>query len=120
MMELKALICAQCGGQLDPVTYKCPYCGTAHKLIHDNGAYNLVVIKTGPAEVLKAETRLDYSDLNRMPEEALASLVADKLFHSLANGIKPFIELEAADDYMTGGKVFRARLLVVPPGRRIN
>ena len=26
---MKALICTQCGGQIDPVTYRCSACGTA-------------------------------------------------------------------------------------------
>ena len=120
MAELKPLICKRCGGALDPVTLKCSYCGTYHKIDSDDGLVRQVryIVDRPGVEVLGVQQAFNRWELANMPKEAIAEITHRSLCGKLAEALYPYMEFEMSDDYRTDSAIIRGRLRVVKPDYR--
>ena len=118
MAELKPLICKRCGGALDPVTLKCSYCGTWHKVEPDMAREVRYIVDRPGVEVLGVQQAFGRWDLANMPRDAIERITRRGLCEKLAEALYPYMEFEMSDDYFTGNAIIRGRLRVVKPDYR--
>ena len=117
MAELKPLICKRCGGALNPITLKCPYCGTYHKFDETFEATRIIVDRPG-VEVLGVQQAFNRWELANMPKDVIERITHRGLCGKLAEALYPYMEFEMSDDYFTDSAIIRGRLRVVKPDYR--
>ena len=120
MAELKALICKRCGGALDRVTLKCPYCGTYHKWNPDYGmlkATRIVVDRPG-IEVLQKKIAISNDALLAMPQGEAVDYAQRSICESISESLNPYIEFYSERDIVTLDTIVMGRLRVVKPDYR--
>ena len=87
---MKKYVCECCGGQINPATMKCEYCGTQYK--HDIEDHIIRFetymnpVDTFRAEVQYTDEELKFVPLETVSEHAMRSL-AGKLSESIANNM---------------------------------
>lgn len=91
---MKALICKQCGGQIDPTTYICQSCGTAYErpqapvyrteTIHEDPQFATI----GASVEITDELLMFHGN----PTE-VARVAIEDITHQLAEAIMPFVEI---------------------------
>lgn len=110
---MKALICECCGGQINPRTYKCEYCGTAYKRDADD---NIIRIETFHNPVK------EYTSSMEIPPEVSLCLGKDvgryaveQLANHLTEAIAECMELVYTYDPMRMSHRITARVRMVEP-----
>ena len=94
-MSLEALICKQCGGQIDRTTLVCPHCNTAYKMSYDRV---LIHRQLEPNEVvLGAHVSFDPRYLRYDGQRAI-EYETENLTYQLAQQLLPFMEVETKVD----------------------
>ena len=87
---MKKYVCECCGGQINPATMKCEYCGTQYKHDIENHVIRLETyinpVDTFRAEVQYTDKELEFVPLETVSEHAMRSLVG-KLSESIANNM---------------------------------
>lgn len=119
MSKLEPLVCPQCGGKINRITYICEYCGTQFK-------------KDGPSwsnpvqfEVLRPGTHVFVSQM-RIPEEMIyhmgakeaGELALRRMAEEFAECLIPYMDIETCkdeQDFLHLSTTMRARIRVVEP-----
>ena len=117
MAELKPLICKRCGGALDPVTLKCPYCGTYHKFDETFEATRIIVDRPG-IEVLQKKIAISNAALFAMPQGEMVDYARRSICESISESLNPYIEFYSERDIATLDTIVMGRLRVVKPDYR--
>ena len=117
---MKALVCENCGGKINPNTLQCEYCGTQYKEEFKDGAIQHIVVQSCPAEIKVLATRVSVSEemMYRMPPERIAEFTMKDITRSLAEALAPFVKLETERDPMARTQVIRGTVRVVEPDFR--
>lgn len=93
---MKALICKNCGGQINPNTHKCDFCGTYY---HEEVTYEIVQerddLQTIAAHIeVPFDGRCDMpSELSKNISEADSHMAIDLLREKIADAILPFMDI---------------------------
>lgn len=94
-MDLKALVCTQCGGLIDKSTLVCQHCGTAYTMERQN---TLVIKELNPNEViLGASTIIDPERLSHFGNVVIEDSI-ERLTYNLASQLVPFMEVQTDVD----------------------
>lgn len=99
---LKALICKQCGGQIDPITYVCKSCDTSY----EKPQTTISIVNEDP-EYATINTDVDISGLflSRVCTDDVADIAFKEIRNRIVEAIMPFVGIKIAynvrDDYMT-------------------
>ena len=94
-MDLKALVCTQCGGLIDKNTLVCQYCGTAYTMERQN---TLVIKELNPNEViLGASAVIDPEHLSHFGNIVIEDSI-EQLTYNLASQLVPFMEVQTEVD----------------------
>lgn len=94
-MDLKALVCTQCGGLIDRNTLVCSYCGTAYTMERQN---TLVIKEINPNEViLGASATIDPEHLSHFGNIVIEDSI-EQLTYNLASQLVPFMEVQTEVD----------------------
>lgn len=94
-MDLKALVCTQCGGQIDRETLTCKHCGTAYTMDRKN---TLIIQEMDPNEtMIGASVDLNPLDLKFGGEDYIEYSISE-LSHQLASQLIPFMEVQTEVD----------------------
>ena len=121
-IELKALRCKRCGGELDRDTLRCPYCGTYHMIDEKAAAFDvplapppLIVIDRPGAKVLTAAMMVRNEELAHSAYNAdcLRAYVKHSLAAKLAEVLEPEMQLEIEDDPFREGQIVRGRIRIL-------
>lgn len=100
--RMKPLICKQCGGQIDPITYVCKSCDTAYKK-----PQTTISIANEDSEYATFQTDVDISGLflSRVCTDDVADIAIKEIRNRIAEAIMPFVEIKTGynirDDIMT-------------------
>lgn len=115
-MELKALICTCCGGQIDRPTLTCKMCGTAF-MLDKNDAPAPIEIKLTRENVhtLACAEYIPREMLVRDDAEEYTEYVLRKMARSIADKLLPYIEHESIYDPKTQTVNTYGRLRVIKP-----
>lgn len=111
---MKALICECCGGQIDPNTMKCKYCGTAYERDEQD---TVVRIKTIPSPVRIYEAQIDVDNLvvNEIGEDNAAKMAVTQLSRKIADAIVENMEIDCQYDPIYNAHKVRAIVRIVKP-----
>ena len=93
---MKALTCTKCGGQIDPHTHKCNFCGTyyqeevIYEMIHERDDFHTIA----------AHVEVPYyrgynsSELSKHIAETDSHYAIDLLREKIADAILPFMDVD--------------------------
>ena len=95
---MKALICTQCGGQIDPLTYRCHACGTAYEK-PVSPVHEVKVVSESPL-FASIGARVDVSALylHNGDITGIAEMAMKDITHQLAEAITPFVDVQTGYD----------------------
>lgn len=112
MIELKALVCECCGGQIDRRTMRCKYCGTEYYVKDENvfrvETYNAPVKEMMAGMSIPREAVLNYGDEYR-------KFVLEKLSRKLADEMLDCMQVHSGYDPLTQEYVVKARVKAIVP-----
>lgn len=94
-MDLKALVCTQCGGQIDRETLTCKHCGTAYTMDRKN---TLIIQEMDPNEtMIGASAVIDPEHLSHFGNVVIEDSI-EQLTYNLASQLVPFMEVQTEVD----------------------
>jgi hypothetical protein len=105
-------ICECCGGQINPYTMKCEYCGTQYKN-EDEKVFRIETFQS-KVQTFKSVYNLPDEYLVRHPKEA-SEIAIHHVANQLADIIAPYCEYMVEDDPMCRQKRICARIKIVEP-----
>lgn len=114
-MELKPLICPNCGGAVNRERRVCEYCGTSFQFETDTQVFRIEHF-TSPTRVLSAEAIIPNELHALAPEEVIPHAkreIAEKLVDGLLQG--DMIEFRSEMDFKYCQQIISARLRVLDP-----
>ena len=117
---MKKYICECCGGQINPLTMQCEYCGTQYK--KENEEVFRIETFQGKVQTFKSAYSISDEHLMRYPKEA-SEIALHHVANQLAQVIAPYCEYQVEDDPFSRQKRIYARIKIVEPmnkGLRIN
>lgn len=117
---MKALICKNCGGSINPRTLKCEYCGTQYKEEFADVPVRPLVIQSFPESIKVLATKVEVSEfmMRDVPPERIAEFTMVDIARSLAEALAPYIKLETERDPVRMTQVIRGTVRVVEPDFR--
>lgn len=93
---MKALTCKNCGGQINPNTHKCDFCGTYY---HEEVTYE-IVRENDDFQTIAAHIEVPFygrcdmpSELSKDISEADSHMAIDLLREKIADAILPFMDI---------------------------
>lgn len=110
MFEPKPLLCQSCGGQIDRVTRKCPYCGTQYELPE---GIKIVVDRPGVHKI-RCEARVINEMMRSSPEEA-TEMTLRQMRSQVADGLLAYMRFVTEEDPMTMCQIIRGEVSVLEP-----
>lgn len=117
---MKALICKNCGGGINPNTLKCEYCGTQYREEFTDGLVRPLVVQSCPANIKVLGTQVSVSEwmFRDVPPERIAEFTMKDISRSLAEALAPYIKLETERNPVTMTQIIRGTVRVVEPDFR--
>lgn len=109
---MKKYICECCGGQINPRTMQCEFCGTRYK--EENETVYRIETFQGKVQTFKSVYNMPDEYLARYPKEA-SEIAIRHVTSQLADMIAPYCEYTVEDDPMRMGKRIYARIKLVEP-----
>ena len=115
MIDLKPLVCANCGGQIDRNTMKCPFCDTQYHRQRDETIINYIVDRPGVHRLL-ATIRVP-DQMARHDPDAASEFVLNRLRHEIADGLLAYMKIETANDFdpLSRCQIIRGEVRVLDP-----
>ena len=115
MTDMKPLVCANCGGQIDRSTMKCPFCDTQYHRQRDNAVIHYIVDRPG-VHRLRATIRVD-DQMARHDPGAASEYVLNRLRHEIADGLLAYMKIETAKDFdpLSRCQIIRGEVRVLDP-----
>ena len=115
---MKALICTQCGGRINPEKMRCEYCGTRYEHTEDLVKPLRIIYSSGVrAQILQSQVAFDNQDLNYISDaDEIARIVHSRITAQLAEALEPYVEYTVQEDPEYLRQVIRGRVRVLPPG----
>jgi len=105
-------ICECCGGQINPRTMQCEYCGTHYK--KEDGQVLRIETFQGKVQTFKSALDIDDDYLIRYPKEA-SEIAIHQVANELASMIAPYCEYEIEDAPFRRQKRLHAMIKIVEP-----
>lgn len=124
---MQALRCEYCGGHIDPVTYKCQYCGTQYLKPKDEYIPSylhkpLVVVRHAQCQLFRAQSVIDRYEYENMKRIGIPieQEVKHRLVREMAEKLTNVVKVEERESYDEYGSaiVYRADIRVVDPSYR--
>lgn len=115
-MDLRPYICKCCGGQINPATMLCEYCGT----YHDDPALRRLTITTKvPGEhTLRCQVAINREDMLYNPE-GTRDYALRELREQIADGLLAYMKITTSTDHsacwMESTEIIRGEVRVVDP-----
>ena len=113
---MKALVCTQCGGKVNPAKMRCEYCGTHYEQNID--LTKPLRITYGPhAQVLKCSLAAPSEFINSLTDaEEVSRMIHSEITRRMAEALEPYVDYEIQEDPTLHMQVVRGRVRVLPPG----
>lgn len=123
-MKTEALRCDYCTGYVDPVTYKCPYCGTQYMKPRSDAwgkpsEVKLIAVNA-PVDVIGCQVAIPFDRIKTMTEIGvpIEQEVRRDMANQIADAIAEKIDIYEDFDLNLYQKRYMARLRVVKPDFR--
>ena len=109
-------ICECCGGQIDPHTMRCEYCGTQYEKNNEN-VYRIETFNS-PVHTFESVYEIDDDVLSHYSPQDISRIVMNRLSDQLAQIITPYCEYETVRDFRNFSHKVRARIKIVEPVKK--
>ena len=115
---MKALICTQCGGRINPAKMRCEYCGTRYEQTGDlTKPLRIIYSSEVKSQILQSQVMMDNQMINVVSDtDEIARIIHSRITTQLAEAIEPYVEYTVQEDPMYRRQVIRGRVRVLPPG----
>lgn len=115
---MKALVCTQCGGHINPAKMRCEYCGTRYEQTEDLARPLRITYSPGVRlQILQGQVALDNQMIIHISDaDEIARLVHSRITADLAEALEPYVEYTVQEDPVCRRQVIRGRVRVLPPG----
>lgn len=118
-MKLKKYECTQCGGNIDPATMVCEYCGSKFK---DNGEDRPIFIsKFDPKmDVLKAEVIIPNEAVYCLGAQAASEAAIKELVNTISKSLTQYLDVMIEDDICHNSNILHGKLRLIRPDMRFH
>ena len=112
---MKKYVCECCGGQINPVTLKCEYCGTQYKDDFDN----IIRVETymNPVDTYRSQVIVPRNIVQQMGDKMASEYVIGKLTRELSDVIAKNMVITARNSMETDAQVFSGTIKIIRPER---
>lgn len=110
---MKKMQCSNCGGRINPRTYRCEYCGTQYRDEIDQVVR--VETYTNPIRVYKSQMMVNDYEMNAVGHEEIARFAVNNLARNLADAIAENMEVETTYDPRLMSHRMTAKIRIVEP-----
>ena len=119
---MKALICTQCGGRINPAKMRCEYCGTRYEQTEDLARpLRITYSSEVRPQILQSQFAMDNQVINAVSDaDEIARIVHSRITAQLAEALEPYVEYTVQEDLAHREQVIRGRVRVLPPGYRFD
>ena len=115
--EFIAYSCPNCGGSIDPITYKCSYCGTYFKKSSTENNRFVIKYKSTTSDTLKVAVSMssNYFTHGRENSEKFTEYAVRHMAHTLAESLIPYMNIKTSMDYRTNDIILSGEVRVERP-----
>ena len=111
---MKKYVCECCGGQINPATMKCEYCGTQYKHDIENHVIRLETY-TNPVDTFRAEVQYTNEELEITPLEIISEYALKSLANKLSESIYNNMVVQHEYDPLTREHRVRGTIKIIKP-----
>ncbi len=116
---MKAMICERCGGQINPETMRCEYCGTYYKKEYGLFDHPIITLVEHPdIKVIQGKICFDNHMVSRVEQEYLHKCAKHDMTLKLAEALEPEVEYKVFEDYQYDQQIVIGRVRIVSPKYR--
>ena len=115
-MDLKPMVCPNCGGAVNMSRLICEFCGTRFKDVDSNSDVIKIETFTSPTRIMNVESRIPNEFVALCPEHVLDKAkdeIAQRLARNLLQG--GLVEFSSGMDFARCEQIISARLRVLDP-----
>lgn len=111
---MKALICTQCGGRINPAKMRCEYCGTQYEQKHDQ----IVRVETYQVRPVTLQAAASYPKelIDVIGAADISREICGRMARDIAEELTKYIDYQVQEDPYTKSVIARGRVRVLPPG----
>jgi RNA polymerase subunit RPABC4/transcription elongation factor Spt4 len=113
VLELKQLVCQNCGGKIDRATMKCPYCDTQYE--SKNEMVQIVLDRPGTYKI-RCHAKIDRALMAKAPEMA-RDHVLRQMRSQIADELLGFMKFMTSEEYdpISMCQLIRGEITVLEP-----
>lgn len=109
---MEPLICKQCGGQIDPITYVCKSCDTSYKKPQTTTS---IVNEDPECATFYADVDISSSFLSRVCTDDVVDITIKEIQNRIAEAIMPFVEIKTGYNTRDDIMIVRGTLRIKKP-----
>lgn len=113
---MKAMICTQCGGRINPAKMRCEYCGTQYEQKHDK-IVRVETYQVSPV-TLQASVCFGKEDADFLGPAVMSRQICGRMASEIAEELVKYIEYQIQEEPYTSSVIARGRVRVLPPDYR--
>ena len=118
-MKLKKYECTQCGGNINPVTMICEYCGSRFE--SDYEGKPIFISKFEPKmDVLQAEVFIPNESVFYMGAKEASEVAMKDLVNTITRSLTQYLDVMIEDDLRLNGSRLRGKLRLIRPDMRFH
>ena len=119
-MNIKPMICTQCGAPINRERMICEYCGTRYEQTEDlTRPLRITYSPEVRMQILQSQVAMDNQVINVVSDaDEIARIVHSRITAQLAEALAPYVEYTVQEDPAYRMQVIRGRVRVLPPGYR--
>ena len=113
---MKAMICTQCGGRINPAKMRCEYCGTQYEQQHDR-IVRVETYQVSPV-TLQASVSFGREYFDVIGAADMSKEICGRMASEIAEELVKYIEYQIQEEPYTSSVIARGRVRVLPPDYR--
>ena len=110
---MKAMICTQCGGRINPAKMRCEYCGTCYEQ-RDKQIIRIETFQSHPV-TLQASVSFGREYFDVIGAADMSKEICGRMARDIADELTKYIEYRVQEDPCMGIVTARGRVRVLPP-----
>lgn len=116
-MKVKKYECTQCGGNINPATMTCEYCGSKFKRDADDRP--IFISKFDPKmDVLKAQVIIPNETVYYMGAKEASQVAMHELVDKITESISQYLDILVETDLMHNTRILSGKLRIIRPDTR--
>lgn len=116
-MKLKKYECTQCGGNINPATMICDYCGSRFE--SDYEGKPIFISKFEPKmDVLQAEVFIPNESVFYMGAKEASEVATKELVNTITRSLTQYLDVMIRDDIGRNGSWLHGKLRIIRPDTR--